>query len=337
MADIYNKTKKTIIKWKDFQFPLSIKDFSLKEWAKIATYEYAWRNWAEHERVLSHRIFSLSGEFIAWINDKLPKELVKELRLTNDNKPWKFIHTDIGIFTCVMSNLTITQNWESYASSEEGARILTPCFTFSVDLLEHTPPTAKTLKEKNDELFPKSEVKPLSDSYSTSLIYKNCDELFNAIIEEKILAWVNPIINAEWLRYDFDLRACAYGKWEATWFQLWVQEDLVDNVTVNTNQKYYTVKSWDTWMKIAKAYKVTFTSLFAINKWIEVRKYNNGDECTYWKTARLLFPWDKLLIPDWFTEPVKKKSINRIEKPIVLSWGKCKPYAWKHDDYQCLK
>lgn len=315
MANIYTLTRKTIIKWKDFKFPLSVKDFSLKEWAKVATYEYAWRNWAEHERVLKHRVFSISWEFVAWIWEKQPKELVRQLRVTNDNKPWIFNHTDIWMFNCIVSDLTITQNWEGYSTMTDGTTVLTPSFMFSLELLEHTPPNAKTLKEKNDELFPKSTVKPVSDNYSSKLIYKNCDELFNAIIEEKILAWVNPIINAEWLRYDFDTRACAYGKWEATWFQLGVKDEESSISTVNTNQKYYTVKSGDTGMKIAKAFLVAFTSLFELNKGTKVRKNDKWTEWKYWKTSRILHPWDRLLIPDWFTEPTKKKSPNRIEVP----------------------
>jgi len=60
---------------------------------------------------------------------------------------------------------------------------LTSSFSFSIELLEHTPPSAKTLSEKLDELFPKTIVKPVSDIYTTELIYNNADELYNAIIE----------------------------------------------------------------------------------------------------------------------------------------------------------
>lgn len=314
MANILSTTRKTIIKWKDFQFPLSIKDFSMKEWAKVATYEYAWRNWAEHERVLSHRVFTLSWEFIAWIWEKEPKTLVKELRITNDNKPWTFIHTDLWVFQCIISNLTITQNWEWYSGLKDWFKKLTTSFMFSIELLEHTPPNAKTLKEKNDELFPKTPVKPTSDIYSTNLIYNNADELFDAIVAWKILAWVNPIINAEWLRYDFSIREEAFLRWEATWFLIWEEEE---EITINTNQKYYTVKAGDSWMKIAKAYSVTFTDLFELNQGVKVRSNEKWDEWLYWKTSRILYPWDKILIPDWFTEPVIKKQINRIETPSV--------------------
>lgn len=311
MANILNTTKKTIIQWKDFQFPLAIKDFSMKEWAKVATYEYAGRNWAEHERVLSHRVFSISWEFIAWIWEKEPKECVKQLRITNDNKPGKFIHTDIWIFTCILSDLTITQNWEGYSNLKEWNTDLTNSFMFSMELLEHTPPNSKTLKEKNDELFPKTPVKPNSDIYSTRLVYKNATELFNAIIAWKILPGVNPVINAEWLRYDFDMRAEAFLAWKNTWFKI----GTTDVVTVNTNQKYYIVKPGDSGTRIAKNYSVAFTKLFELNHWVKVRTNPRWDEGVYRKTSRTLFPWDKILIPYWYKEPKKTTQINRIDVP----------------------
>jgi len=336
MANILSKTRKTIIKWKDFQFPFSIKDFSMKEWAKVATYEYAWRNWAEHERVLSHRVFTLSGEFIAWVWSKEPKALVRDLRLTNDNKPWTFVHTDIWIFQCIISDLTISQNGEGYSTMLDGNSKLTSSFIFSIELLEHTPPNSKTLKEQTDELFPKSKVKPVSDIYQTELIYNNADELFDAIIEGKIAAWVNPIVNAEWLRYDFEMRAEAYLRWEATWFQIWTNEDTDSDIAdINTNQKYYIVKAGDSWMKIAKAYSVTFTDLFEINRWVEVRSNTKGDEWLYWKTARILYAGDKILIPDWFTEPVKKTQTNKTDKgaqeeivSATFIWPEDRTWGW---------
>lgn len=315
MSEILKRNKDTRIKWKTFIFPLSIKDFSLKELAKVATYEYAWRNWAEHERVLSHRVFSVSWEFIPWVDkNKTPAQLIYDLRLTNNNKPWIFSHPDIGSFNCIISNLTIWQTWDWYSTiSEEyknkynDSRVVTwfepiatetlyTSYTFSIEFLEHTPPNAKTLKEKSDELFPKSVVKPVNDLYNTQLIYKNSDELFNAIMAWKIAPWVNPVINAEWLKYDYDMRKIAYDKWKDTWFAVWVVT--IDVATTNTNQRNYTVLAWDTWFKISKKFKVTFTDLFEKNRWVKVRKNSNGNEWLYWKTARLLYAWDKIIIPN---------------------------------------
>ena len=334
MSDILSITKKTIIKWKDFVFPLSIKNFSLKEWAKVATYEYAWRNWAEHERVLDNRVFILSWEFMPWIWNKAPNALVKELRITNDNKPWNFYHSDIGLFKCIMSNLTITQNWEWYSTMFNTPGKLTSSFSFSIELLEHTPPSAKTLSEKLDELFPKTIVKPVSDIYTTELIYNNADELYNAIIEWKISPWVNPILNAEWLRYDFDIRSEAYLKWEENWFIMWDKEEDSDITDINTNQKYYIVKAWDTWMKIAKYYSVSFTDLFELNHGIKIRTNERWDEWLYWKTTRILYPWDKILIPDWFIEPVIKTQINRVNTPNSDNEDDRESYFdYKYGDY----
>lgn len=311
------------IQWKDFVFDRCVKEFSMKEWAKVATYEYAWRNGAEHERVLSHRVFTLSWEFIPWVTPwTTPWRLVKALRLTNDNKPWVFTFNTIGNFRCIMSNLTITQSPENYTiyDTVNNKQVLVPAYSFQVELLEHTPPNAKTLKEKNDELYPKSEVKPPSDLYSSSLIYKNCTELYNAIMDWKIAPWVNPVINSEWLRYDYDMRKCAYDKWKEWGFKTNSNTDTVSNSKAsisskNTNQKYHIVKAWETWMRIAKIYWVPFTKLFEVNRGMKVRENNYLNDWLYWKTTTLLQAWDKLVIPDWFKQPTKKKTLNRINKP----------------------
>ena len=128
------------------------------------------------------------------------------------------------------------------------------------------------------------------------------------------------------------MREEAYLRWEATWFKIW--EDDEEEITINTNQKYYTVKAGDSWMKIAKAYAITFTSLFELNRWEKVRLNEKWDEWLYWKTSRILYPWDKLLIPDWFTEPVKTEQINRTGTSLVYNawlypWDYS--YNWRAD------
>jgi hypothetical protein len=41
MSEILNRIDTLTIKWKDFIFDMCIKDFSMKEDAKVVTYEYA--------------------------------------------------------------------------------------------------------------------------------------------------------------------------------------------------------------------------------------------------------------------------------------------------------
>ena len=331
MTLITNITTDSKIQWKDFIFPLSIKNFSLKEAAKVATYEYAWRNGAEFERVLSHRVFSISWEFIPWVlpYPNTPTRLVYKLRLTNDNKVGTFTHSNIWTFKCIMSNLSIDQTWEWYTIDDSQNNILAPSFSFSFELLEHTPPNAKTLKEKNDALFPKSNVKPTSDFYNSSLKYKNCTEMYEAILEWKILPWVNPVINSEWLKYDYDLRKCAYDKWAANGFKTNTTNVVAINIsTVNTTQKYHIVKAWETGMKIAKLYWVPFTSLFDLNHWVKVRQNNYMTDWLYWKTTVLLQAGDKLLIPEWFKQPVKKKSLNRVKSTNTKNYTDNPNFIW---------
>jgi hypothetical protein len=64
MKELLYKTGTEIIKWAGLEFPVSVLEFTVSEPTKVATYEYAGRNGAEHERVLNYRIFTLRGEFV---------------------------------------------------------------------------------------------------------------------------------------------------------------------------------------------------------------------------------------------------------------------------------
>jgi hypothetical protein len=249
---------------------MCIKDFSMKEDAKVVTYEYAWRNWAEHERVLKNRVFSISWEFnpmewqtspSAWYNTV---QLVKKLRLTNNNKPWVLVHPTLGSFTCIMSNLSISQSWENYFQSSvtNWKIILDESYTFSFELLEHTPPSWKSLNDTNNLLCPKATVQVMTNPY---LKYKNSSELYNAIKDNKIQPWIDVNINKEWIQYPTSMKQQAYDLWKAGWF---VKNNPSTNIsTVKTPvKKKHTVKVWESLIKIAKKYKVSHPDLLKENR-----------------------------------------------------------------------
>ena len=56
---------------------MSITEFSMREDAKLATYEYAGRDGAEHERVLAPRGFTITGIFSQDDNNDSPITYVK--------------------------------------------------------------------------------------------------------------------------------------------------------------------------------------------------------------------------------------------------------------------
>lgn len=291
MNTLLYSTWSTEIKWWEFTFPLSLFEFNMTEQSKVATYEYAWRNWAEHERVLSYRVIKISGEFISWAGTKTPEQYVKQLRLSNDNKPAELVHPTLGRFVCIMKDLSIKQKWDGY-SYDNGA--YEPSYAFEAEFWEHTPPKARTLKWETEKLFPAVNPKPANDLYKSSLKYKNADELYNAILSQDILPWTDPIVNAEWLSYNFDIRKEAYDRWKAGGFKVWVT---TDSKTATLEKKEYKVVSWDSGFKISKKFWVSFDKLFSENKWLKVRAVDKGTEGKYRKTAWLLYPWDVLIIP----------------------------------------
>ena len=287
MSVLYTTTKTSILKWKDFSFPISIKDFKLWETAKVATYEYAGRNGAEHERVLNYRTFTLSGIFTAGVWDKTPSEYIEELRSTNDNIPWTLIHPLFGTFVCIMRTLTTTESGEEYSYLDNE---YIQSYSFEVEFWEHTPPGSSTLQDEISQLFPITDVKPSSDYYETTLTYKNEDELYLALTEGKILPWVDPIINAEWLLYPYDMRFAAYQRWL-------IEPNPPVETTETVIEKSYTVQPGDTWIKIAKKNNVSFSDLFQENRGLEVRETSIGSEGLFRKTTSLLYAWDNLKIP----------------------------------------
>lgn len=291
MADNLLKTTRfwTSIRWKDFDFPVSITEFKISEPAKIATYEYAGRNGAEHERVLNYRVFSIAGIFINWAWTKTPEFYAQKLRLLNDNKPWILMHSSFWNFNCIMKSLDIVQSGDDYMPDKS----IQQSYSFSMELWEHTPPNARTLQDSLNQLFPAATRKPPSDYYSSSLKYKNSWELFDALVLWNIIAGIDPIKNSEWLRYDYAMRKEAYDKY---------QDYLLNGAKTKTTKSYteeklYTVVSGDYWIKIAKKFNIDFTSLFEANKWKKVRTFSWWTEGYYWKTTWKLYPWDKLIIP----------------------------------------
>lgn len=319
--------------WKDFSFPMSIETFQIKEEAKVATYEYAGRNWAEQERVLSYRVFSLSGRFTLDSGDKDPSYYAQKLRQLNDNTPWVLAHPVFWTYRCICKNLTLTNDWNELESStgsnqewaflnnsginmslwswtrlkakvaEQWLKVLPrqraiPNYRFSLEFWESTPPNAASLQTQLSKLFPATSVKPTSDNYKTSNKYNTVSWLYWALVNSQISPGTDPIRNAEWLGYDYTFRKQAYDMWIAD--PKGTKQSQVGSgakLSVSNTQNVYVVITGDTALKIAKKLWSTPDAVFQANTWRKVRATSKWSDGLYWKKMSTIYPWDTLLIP----------------------------------------
>lgn len=296
------------IRYKGFEFPISVKTFSMDEQAKVATYEYAGRNGAEHERVLNYRIFRITGIFTRSSGTESPRAYINRLRLLNDNEPGELFHPDFGAFQCIIQKLSISQNADEFetdgnSSVKDDEGIVN--YLFEMELWEHTDPSSATITDFLKKLFPASVAKPPSDDYATRLKYPTVALLFRAIKLGKIVPGTDPIRNAEWLRYDYDFRAEAY----ALWLDYLENGDTTATTIETSNQRTYTVQPGDMGLTIAYKFSVAFTDLFELNRGQKVRTIAKGSEGLYWKSANLLYVGDILLLPDKAIAPKITRSI----------------------------
>lgn len=279
-----------VIRWKGFQFPVSITDFTLNEDAKVASYEYAGRNWAEHERVLNYRKFSVSGKLAKDSWSRSPAQYAQKLRALNDNKPGEFFHPVFGSFSCILRSLKLSEQADDNEVTGTGNNIY-PNYSFEMEFWESTDPSQATISGDLDWLYPAITVKPFSDLYEQNLAYHTVLELYRAIVQGQIVPWTDPIRNAEWLQYDYDFRKQAYD------LRLLYPQGLPKTEITNPWLNEYIVVAWDYGMKIARQFGVSFPSLFEANRWRQVRNTPKFTEWLYWKSPDRLRPWDSLLIP----------------------------------------
>ena len=279
----------TIIrKW--FPFPVSVESFAMNEDAKTATYEYALRDGAEHERVKAFRKFRISWIFALESGGRTPAYYVDRLRRSNNNLPWVFFHPVFGAYTCIIASMEINESGEDNEAVGTDDTIYTN-YRFSIEFRESTDPSAARNATRTSRLYPAVNVRPPSNFYSQTLTYRTCTELYQAIVEGRIAPWTNPVANAERLRYPLDMRQCAYNRWLAN-------PNGESTTTLTTwNQRYYTVVPWDRWLKIARRFNIPFTSLFAVNQWRNVRTRPRTNQWLRWIDPNKLRPWDLLIIP----------------------------------------
>lgn len=313
--------------WKGFAFPMSIESFKIKEDARVATYTYAGRNGAEHERVMNYRIFTLTWIFTSSSGDQTPAWYVNKLRALNDNAPGVLWHPVFWTYKCILKSLDISEDGSDLegtysfdasniipTSSGTSALQLQKAmsaggkialmnkaianYKFALEFWESTPPNAASLQSKLSQLYPASSVKPLNDNYQTSNKYKSVTELYWALVNGQIQPGVDPIRNSEWLWYDYNFRKTAYDLWIAD--PKWTKQSKVDNtnkITTPKAQNIYTVAVGDNAMKVAKKLWVTPDALFQANSGKKVRNTTRGTEWLYWKKMSIMYPGDTLIIP----------------------------------------
>jgi len=336
--------KQMTIKWRDFKFPLSVTEFSIDETSRVATYTYAGMNWALHERVMQYRIITMTGSFYeySWKDfDWLTAtEYIKKLQKSNDNSPWLLIHPVFGTYNCIIHSLKLIHSWETTESDEINNPV--PWYSYTIEFweMQHS-----SYNDDMDKFFPAFSVKPPNDMYTVSLKYHTCDELYKAIIDWLIAPWLDPIVNAEWLKYDYGIRLCAYNRYlanpngENNWTTFDKHWNIVANTsstqTTNTsntttptstaNVKLYTVKVWDTPTSIAKKYWITVDSLYRANKWRNVRTYDLKVPNTFsplvvsneWKERKTLIylhARDVIIIPNL-------SSFNTFSQNLYGTWN----------------
>lgn len=293
---MFQREAPVTIKRKWFTFPVSIQDFSMTEDAKVATYEYALRDGAEHERVLAYRKFTISWIFTSDSGNNSSAWYAQKFRQLNDNKPGVFFHPVFGSYTCILAALRISENGEeneSLGSNNNTWDIIGHIYKFDAEFWETTDPQQAKQNSKISRLYPAATVRPPSNFYKTTLKYTTCDQLYRAIVNGNIAPWTNPVTNAEWLQYPLSLRQCAYGKRLANP----TGANSTSSVS-SSNQRMYTVIAWDRWIKIAKKFNIPFTDLFNANKDRNVRVRPRTDQGLRRKNANKLRPGDTLIIPD---------------------------------------
>ena len=236
-------------------------------------------------------------------------------------------HPVFWTYTCIINSLKINHRGDE--TEPDLANNVLPWYSFEIEFWEH-----KHSNTNNDmnKFFPSIAIRPPSDLYAYNLKYRTCDELYQAIIDWNILPWLDPIVNAEWLKYDYvTMRKCAYDRYLAnpngensgTTFDskgnikaktsTWTTTTNSNNLT-NNGSKILTVKVGQTVSDIAKLYATTTIALYTANKGRKVRtrdyKYINSkwvtvNEGKERKTSRLLQPWDTILVPN--TNPIEIK------------------------------
>ena len=275
--------KKSDITWKDFLFPQSVAEFRISEDAKVATYAYAGRNGAEHERVLSYRVIVLSGSFTAMSGTQTPYFYIQKLRSLNDNKPGVLQHSLFGRFTCIMKSLTIT---DAAANQEVVGKEVQSTYNWTAEFWEHTDPSQVTLGSTLASLFPAADVRPPNDNYSTKLIWKTTQRLFEAIKAGKIEPGTDPIKNSDWLSYPLEQRTAAYSVW--TSFLATGVDPYAPKTISQAAASRYKVPPGGTAMKAAADTGIALPELHAQNQGEKVRNYSVPGDGFYWKTPMKL-------------------------------------------------
>jgi len=295
-----NNQLNIIRKW--FEFPLSIKSFSIDENAKTATYEYAWMNWALHERVLNYRTMNMSWTFAteSWVyaDNLTPEQYIKKLFSLNDNKPWLLVHPLLWTFMCIIHSLKVKQAWDEVEWDSNNDPI--PNFSFDIEFREFG---FSGWNKDLDKLYPAIAVRPVSDYYTKKLKYPTCDLLYQALVDWYIVAWNDPIINAEWLLYDTWIRACALWKYTAA--PIWTNNKIT---LKNTKKKTYKIKPWESLADICKKYNTTLEQVAEENKWQVVRDTPptpDGKKTNIFTGALNIKVWDNIAIPSPNMTPIK--------------------------------
>jgi hypothetical protein len=282
-----NTDKQMTVKRRDFEFPLSVTEFSIDETARVATYTYAGMDGALHERVMQYRIITMSGmlsEF-SWtdFDQKTPEQYVHELQKTNDNKAGLLYHPTFWTYSCIIKSMKLNHRWDD--TEADLVNNVLPGYSFDIEFWE----MAHSNSNNNmDKFYPAISVRPPADLYKNNLRYHTCTELYQAILDGLILPWLDPITNAEWLKYDYTLRKCAYdryvanpngenygtvfdSKWNIKAATSSTPKTSNSSTQTNSNQKTYTVKVWDTATSIAKKFWIKVNDLFNMNKGRKVR------------------------------------------------------------------
>ena len=304
-----NLDKNIKITRKNFEFPLSIKAFTIDEATRVATYTYAGMDWALHERVMQYRTITMSGSFSSDSGSSYgwwtPSEWIIKLQKLNNNKPWLLTHSILWTYTCIIHDLKITHNWDNVEPTSDNYPI--PNFDFEIEFWEHFH---SNFNEDLEKFRPAILVRPPNDLYSVTLKYTTCEALYKAILDWLIAPWTDPIVNAEWLKYDIGLRTCAYGKritnpnWENTWYTFDAHGNIVANPPKATttagettnwniinNQSLYKVLPWETAVIVAKKLRCTVEALMAANKNRDVTNLNLLHPWKYYCTRWNLHAW----------------------------------------------
>lgn len=291
LNQVFEKNKQ-MFQWKDFIFPYSIKSFDYTSSAKTATYEYAMRDGAEHERVRNYRVFKISGVFATQYDQNGNQTgesalyYAKKLLAMENNEAGILVHKDFGQFYCIMKDLRITQTGEE---EQVWNTDRDPCFNFDIEFWEQLSTNINDIMTLTKRLMPAPETKPISDYYESTLVYKSSEELFDAIKAGTITPTATDPI---WIKYDIGMRTRAYDMWTR-----YLAGESTVLVMDNTSDKWYQVKAQETGIKIAKALNIAFTELWKENRGVKIRNQERGTESYYWKSPHKLWAGDRLKLP----------------------------------------